>query len=54
MTDDIRSDGAICGKVLFFLFIMFVDFAMGSLALFMDNSESLMTESRLDLNPNYK
>ena len=54
MTDDIRSDGAICGKVLFFLFFMLVDFAMGSLALFMDNSESLMTESRLDLNPNYK
>ena len=54
MTDDIRSDGAIGGKIIFFLLFMFIDFTMGSLALFMDNTEGLMTDARLDLNPNYR
>ena len=54
MTDDIRSDGAIGGKIIFFLFFMIVDFTMGSLFLFTDNTERLMTDARLDLNPNYR
>ena len=52
-SEDIRSAGQITGKIVTFLIFMTLDMSLGCLSLFMDNTESLMSNSlKLD-NPNW-
>ena len=52
-SEDIRSAGQISCKIATFLIFMTIDMALGSLSLFMDNSEALMADDRKKSNPNW-